>query len=288
VITFLYKRYNPPRISNRAEISPSEPPMFPSSISEADGNSPVICETGVPLVSPSLMIPKGVADVSPSVPLWRFTGQVVKILVMIFVIIIVIGKFGISIAPFIAAIGAMIFGASFAIAGPLSNYGAGLVIILTRPFVVGNTISVKGVDGIVEEVSLSTTVLSTEDGERITIPNKHIVGEVLTNSFENKVVEASVGISYNDDPEKAISLIGEVLDATEQVVKDPAPIIGIERYAESSIQIGIRYWIPTRHYFKILYAVNLAIHKKLKQAGITIPFPQLDLHVVEKGSGLKG
>ncbi len=222
------------------------------------------------------------------VTLTRFTGQVVKILVMIFVIIIVIGKFGISIAPFIAAIGAMIFGASFAIAGPLSNYGAGLVIILTRPFVVGNTISVKGVDGIVEEVSLSTTVLSTEDGERITIPNKHIVGEVLTNSFENKVVEASVGISYNDDPEKAISLIGEVLDATEQVVKDPAPIIGIERYAESSIQIGIRYWIPTRHYFKILYAVNLAIHKKLKQAGITIPFPQLDLHVVEKGSGLKG
>jgi small conductance mechanosensitive channel len=96
------------------------------------------------------------------------------------------GKFGISIAPFIAALGALAFGASFALQGPLSNYGAGLMIIIARPFVVGDTITVKNVSGIVEEVTLATTILTTEDGEKITIPNKHIVGEILNNSFANR------------------------------------------------------------------------------------------------------
>ncbi|MBS3731981.1 MAG: mechanosensitive ion channel [Desulfobacterales bacterium] len=117
------------------------------------------------------------------VTLTNFLGGVVKALVMTFVLIAVISQFGISIAPIIAALGAILFGASFAVAGPLSNYGSGLVIILTRPFVVGNTISIKGVSSVVEEIKLAATILSTEDGEQITIPNKHIVGEVLTNSF---------------------------------------------------------------------------------------------------------
>ncbi|NIQ11215.1 mechanosensitive ion channel, partial [candidate division KSB1 bacterium] len=85
-------------------------------------------------------------------------------------------------------------------AGPVSNYGAGLVIILSRPFVIGDTITIQGVSGQVEEIHLATTILSTEDDERITIPNKHIIGEILLNSFENRIVEGSVGISYHDDP----------------------------------------------------------------------------------------
>ncbi|MCK4347497.1 MAG: mechanosensitive ion channel, partial [Thermoplasmatales archaeon] len=122
------------------------------------------------------------------VVLTKFLGNAVKITVIVFVLIIALGKFGISIAPFIAALGALAFGASFALQGPLSNYGAGLMIIMTRPFTIGNTITIKEFSGVVEDITLSYTTLSTEDGERITIPNKHIVGEVLKNSFENKVV----------------------------------------------------------------------------------------------------
>ena len=129
-----------------------------------------------------------------------FLGNLVKILILTFVIIIAIGKFGISIAPFIAALGAIAFGSSFAIAGPVSNYGAGLVIVLTRPFVIGNTITLNGVSGVVDEIRLAATILSTEDDEVITIPNKHIVGEILHNSFGNRIVETTVGISYGDDP----------------------------------------------------------------------------------------
>lgn len=219
------------------------------------------------------------------VTLARFFASSTKLMVMVFVVIIAIGKFGISIAPFIAALGALAFGSSFAIQGPLSNYGAGLTLILTRSFVVGNTISVQGVSGVVEEIRLAATILTTEDGEELTIPNKHIVGEILVNSFANKVVETSVGISYDDDPERAIDELKRVLEQFEDVCKDPAPQVGIEAFADSSINIGLRYWVPTKKYYNQMYQVNLAIHKALAEAGISIPYPQRDVHLVGRSSG---
>lgn len=216
------------------------------------------------------------------ITLARFFASSVKLLVMIFVIIIAIGKFGISIAPFIAALGALAFGSSFAIQGPLSNYGSGLTLILTRPFVVGNTIKVQGVSGVVDEIRLAATILSTEDGEQITIPNKHIVGEILINSFENRIIETTVGISYGDDPERAIATLQQVLATFTEVCREPAPQVGIEAFADSSINIGLRCWVPTKQYYQTLYRVNLAIHKALAEAGITIPFPQRDVHLIGK------
>ena len=208
-----------------------------------------------------------------------FLGNVVKILTLTFVIIIAIGKFGISIAPFIAALGAIAFGTSFAISGPVSNYGAGLVIILSRPFVIGDTITINNVSGQVEEIHLSTTILTTEDDERITIPNKHIIGEILLNSFKNRIVESSVGISYQDDPEKAIEVIRKALAGLDDICSDPSPQVGIQAFGESSIDLGMRYWVPTKKYFQTLYRGNLAVHQALQEARITIPFPQLDVHI---------
>ncbi len=213
------------------------------------------------------------------VTLTRFLASSVKLLVMIFVVIIAIAKFGISIAPFIAAIGALAFGSSFAIAGPLSNYGAGLTLIMTRPFVVGNTIKVQGVSGIVDEIRLAVTLLTTEDGEQIIIPNKHIVGEILINSFENRIIETNIGISYKDDPERAIEVIQKVLSSFEEISQEKAPQVGIEAFADSAINIGLRFWVPTEKYFNSLYKVNLAIHKALMEADITIPYPQRDIHL---------
>jgi len=218
------------------------------------------------------------------VTLSRFLGNLVKIVVLAMVVIIAASKFGITIAPFIAALGALAFGSSFAIAGPLSNYGAGMAIIISRPFLVGNTITVQGVSGVVDEIRLAATILSTEDGEIITIPNKHIVGEILHNSFANKVVETTVGIAYEDDPEQAIAAIREVLTRTEGVCREPTPQIGLEDFGESSLDIGLRYWVPTKQYYQTLYQVNLAIHKALARAGITIPFPQRDVHLKQSKS----
>ncbi len=208
-----------------------------------------------------------------------FMANVTKVLVLSFVLIIVIGKFGISIAPFIAALGALAFGSSFALQGPLSNYGAGIVLILTRPFVVGDTISIKEVHGVVEEIKLAATTLTSPDHEKIIVPNKHVIGEVIRNSFATKIVEGQVGISYGDDPEKAIAIITGILAANPEVAKEPPPQVGIAEFGDSSINIGLRYSIPTRKYFQTLYRINGAVFKAFGEQNITIPFPQRDVHV---------
>lgn len=216
------------------------------------------------------------------ITLSKFLAGMAKILVLVFVILIALGKFGITIAPFIAALGALAFGASFALQGPLSNYGAGLTIILTRPFVVGNTITVANVSGVVEEVKLACTILTNEDGVKITIPNKHIVGEVLHNSLENKIVESVIGISYESDPEKAVEQVRQILGKFEEVQQTPRPQVGIQEFADSSINIGYRYWVPTAKYFQVSYKVNSAVYKALQEAGINIPFPQRDVHIISQ------
>ncbi len=216
------------------------------------------------------------------VTLAKFLSAIVKILIIVFAVIISLGKFGVTIAPFIAALGAAAFGASFALQGPLSNYSAGLIIILTRPFIVGNTIEVAGVSGVVEEVKLACTILTDEEGEMITIPNKSIIGEILHNSRENKIVQGSIGISYDSDPEQAISIIRHVLAANPDVNSENDPIIGISGFADSWVDIGFRYWVPTVKYYGTAYAVNLAVFNALKEHQIDIPFPQREVKILSK------
>lgn len=208
------------------------------------------------------------------VTLRHFLSSFAKIMVIAFAVIMALSKFGITIAPFIAAIGAAAFGATYALQGPLSNYGAGLAIILGRAFLVGDTITVAGVFGVVEEVTLAHTTLLTEDGVKITVPNKHIVGEILHNSGEYRIVESSVGISYDADPTKAIGVISQALATFPQLKSGTAPQIGIDDFRDSSVAIGYRYWVPTQRYIETMHGVNLAVYLALGRAGITIPFPQ--------------
>ncbi len=215
------------------------------------------------------------------ITLSKFLAATVRITILGFTILIALGKFGITIAPFIAALSALAFGTSFAISGPLSNYGAGLSIILSRPFTVGNTISVAGVSGVVQDIKLACTILMNEDGVKITIPNRKVVGEILNNSFANSIVESVVGISYDSDPETAIRTVRGVIGEFDQVVRDPAPHVGIQAFADSSINIGFRYWVPTVKYFNTSYAVNLAVYKALQNAKITLPFPQRDIRIIK-------
>lgn len=208
------------------------------------------------------------------ITLSKFFSSLAKIIVLAFVVIIALGKFGITIAPFIAALGAIVFGSTLALQGPISNYGAGLTIILARPFIVGDTIRVNNVIGVVDEIKLAHTLLSNEDGEKITIPNNKIIGEVIYNSSANLIVEQSITISYQDDPEKVIQIIHDVFKKQNEVVLEPQVQAGIERFTAYGIELGIRYWIPTKKYFQIKYQVNKAIYAALQSASITLPCPR--------------
>ncbi|QDO85993.1 mechanosensitive ion channel family protein [Shewanella psychropiezotolerans] len=208
-----------------------------------------------------------------------FVSNLVRILIIIMVAIISLGKLGISITPMVAAIGAASLGAGLAIQGMLSNYAAGITIIVTRPFVVGNTITVKEVTGIVKDIFLGMTVLTNEEGEQINIPNKHIVGEILHNSFANKLVETQFNISYKSDPEQVTALAEEILAASPNVYQDKGAHVGINGFNSIGIEIGIRYWVPTQTYYQDKYQTNLAIYKALNTAGIEIPCPIREVHI---------
>ncbi|MBN0987068.1 mechanosensitive ion channel family protein [Amphritea pacifica] len=211
------------------------------------------------------------------VTLSNFISSTVKLLLIAMVAVICLGKFGISVAPFIAAIGAVSLSIGLALQGVFSNYGAGFTIILTRPFVVGNTIRCNDVCGVVEEIRLAYTQLSTEDGEIITIPNKHIVGEVLINSFENTLVEGAIGISYSASPDRAIELTRQQLLNHPSIVKDPAPQVGIASFGDSSVNIAYRYWVPTKQQFELQFQINGAVYQAFREAGVEIPFPQREV-----------
>jgi len=215
------------------------------------------------------------------ITLSRFFSGVVKILILVFVVIIALGKFGITIAPFIAALGAVAFGGTLALQGLLSNYAAGLTIILSRPFVVNDTIRIQGVTGVVDEIKLAYTLLSTEDGEQVLVPNKQIVGEILHNSRENMVVEAAIRIDYKDDPRTAVDIIRDILDTHGNVAADPPAQVGIQEFGDSAIVIAYRYWVPTKRYFQTQFEINDAVYAKIKSAGMTIPCPRRDVHITQ-------
>ena len=213
------------------------------------------------------------------ITLRQFIASVVRIGVIAGFVVIAVENIGISVAPFVAAIGGLALGASFALQLPVSNYGAGLVIILTRPFRVGDTLRVIEQYGVVEEINLAMTHLTNEDGEQIIIPNKHLIGEVLVNSRENRVVEGVVEVSYGDDPGRGIEVVTAALAADPGVVADPAVQVGIQSFGESGIELSYRYWVPTTAFFEVQYRVNLAVWNGLRDAGLTIPVPQRVVHM---------
>lgn len=204
------------------------------------------------------------------VTLSRFFGSMAKLLIVVIVLIITLSNFGIDIAPLVALAGASAFGLSFALAGPLSNYGAGLVIIMTRPFVVGDTIEVRGVSGVTEEVTLSTTTLIGEDDERIIIPNRQIVGEILVNSDAHRIVESQLVIESQNDPEVAIAAIKDALLGFDGLAEGAAPQVGIHDFNFGGIVIGLRYWVPSSRYYQTRYAVNQTALAALKEKGISL------------------
>ncbi|WP_279244409.1 mechanosensitive ion channel family protein [Candidatus Litorirhabdus singularis] len=216
------------------------------------------------------------------VTLAKFIGSIIYLLVLACFVIIALGKFGISVAPFVAALGALTLGAGLALQGPVSNYGAGFIIILTRPFVVGNTISVSGISGVVEEVRLGMTLMRTEDDEVIVVPNRHLIGEVLYNSFESKIIEDTVGIAYGSDTDAIIQALQEGLAALDCIAESPELQVGIDNFGDSSINIGVRYWVPSKGYFSHKYRANAMIYKLLQDMSVSIPFPQREVRILEQ------
>ncbi len=214
------------------------------------------------------------------VTLSRFTASAAKVLLMTMVAVIALGKLGVSVAPFVAAIGAVSLGAGLAMQRMLSNYAAGVTIVVTRPFVVGDTITVKGVSGVVKQVRLGNTILASEDDVRIMIPNHHIVGEIIHNSDHESIVEMTLDVAYGCDPLKAVELIKVAIAAQAGVSTARAPQVGIQDFGANGYTLGLRYWTATAHLFQTRVQTNAAIHTTLQQNAIAIAVPQRDVRML--------
>lgn len=213
------------------------------------------------------------------ITLSQFLSNTTKMLIVVMITIVSLGKLGISVTPFIAAIGAVSLGAGLALQGLLANYAAGFNIILIRPFVVGDTITVHGVTGVVEEVLLAYTLLKNEDDVLITIPNKHIVGEILHNSQHDSLLELKVGISYQHNPIEVADLLEKTILELGIIGENRKLQVGIDEFADSAITIAIRLWTPTVNLYDTKYKAYASIYKALEAENITIPFPQRDVHI---------
>lgn len=209
----------------------------------------------------------------------KFIVGAMRIMILGFAVIVALGKFGIEIAPLIAGISVVGFGTSFALQGPLSNYAAGVSLIFSKPFKVGQIIEVAGVVGEVVDIKLAKTELKDVDGTMITVPNKDIVGEIIKNYSDFKAMGIKVGVSYKQDPQKAIDVIRQIIEGDGRIVKG-ATKVGIVEFGDSSINLVARTCCKQDHYFDLLFDINKKIYAEFAKQKIEIPYPQREVRML--------
>lgn len=216
----------------------------------------------------------------------RFVTNLVYVGLMAFVIIAALGQLGIQTASFVAIIGAAGLAVGLALQGSLSNFAAGVLMIIFKPFKVGDFIEGAGTAGVVEEIGIFTTQLTTGDNKNIIVPNAKISGDNIINYSANATrrLDLTASCSYQDDLDQVRKVLEEILAGDERVLKDPAPTIGVLNLGESSVDFAVRPWVKTADYWPAHFALQEAIKKQFDAVGITIPFPQRDIHVVNEKS----
>jgi len=220
---------------------------------------------------------KGDLDIT----LRRFIGNLARTLLMLFVVIAAINALGVQTASLIALVGAAGLAVGLALQGSLANFAAGVLIVLFRPYKVGDWIEGGGVSGSVEEVQILTTVLKTGDNKRVIIPNSQIMGTTITNYSANDTrrVDLVVGVSYSDDLDKVRKELQDLVDADERILKDPAVTIAVSELADSSVNFVLRPWVNTADYWAVYFDLTERVKKRFDEVGISIPFPQRDVHI---------
>lgn len=209
-----------------------------------------------------------------------FLSAMVYYLILAAVLIAVLNLFGIQTTSLIAVLGAAGLAVGLALQGTLSNFAAGTMLLIFRPFRTGDYVEVGGTAGSVAEIGLFTTILNTPDNVRIIVPNSAVNGETIRNYSANDTRrnDIEIGVSYDDDIGKAIEVIRGVLDADTRVLTDPAPVVAVAGLGDSSVDLVVRPWCKKEDYWGLRFDLIRGLKEKLEEAGCSIPFPQRDVH----------
>lgn len=210
-----------------------------------------------------------------------FLCSLVSVAIKVMVLLAVAGMFGIETTSFIAIFGALAFAIGMALQGSLGHFASGVLLLVFRPYKVGDLVTIGGETGIVQEIQIFNTVLATPDNKRIIIPNGVVTSGVMTNiSGQGTIrVDMTFGIGYSDDIDKARQIIKQVADSCPQVMKDKPVDILVSELADSSVNFAVRPWANSAHYWDVYFYMHENIKKEFDKAGVSIPFPQMDIHM---------
>ncbi|MDH4156375.1 MAG: mechanosensitive ion channel [candidate division Zixibacteria bacterium] len=219
--------------------------------------------------------------------LTRFLVNLTRIGLLTFVIIAALGSLGVQTASFIAVIGAAGLAVGFALQGSLANFASGVLLVVFRPFKVGDYVEAGGTNGSVEEVRIFNTVLKTPDNKMVIVPNSKITGDNIVNysAKEMRRIDLVFGIGYGDDLLKAKKVLQETLAADQRILRDPAPVVAVLELGDSSVNLAARPWVKTEDYWNVYFDLTERVKLKFDEMDISIPFPQRDVHLYQSATG---
>jgi small conductance mechanosensitive channel len=223
------------------------------------------------------LLRKGSVDETLVLFLVRFS----YIAMMVFVILAALGQLGIQTTSFIAVLGAAGLAIGLALQGSLANFAAGILLIIFRPFNLGDYIEAGGTAGGVEAIGIFSTELKSPDNKKIVVPNAKVIGDNIVNysAKDQRRIDIVAGVSYSDDLDKVRKVLEGILSEDERILQDPAPTIGVLALADSSVNFAVRPWVKTADYWDVFFSIQEKIKKRFDAEGITIPFPQQDIHI---------
>ena len=216
----------------------------------------------------------------------RMVVSIVRNIIIVLGILIALSQVGISLGPLLAGLGVVGFVIGFSLQDTLSNFAAGMMILIYRPFDVGDLIEAGGVSGTVNHMSLVNTTVLTLDNQTILIPNNKIWGDVVKNVTAQTMrrVDLMFGISYGDDIPKTERILQEILDSHDKVLAEPEPIVRLHELADSSVNFVVRPWVKTDDYWDVYWDITRSVKIRFDEEGISIPFPQRDVHIYNQNS----
>jgi small conductance mechanosensitive channel len=202
-------------------------------------------------------------------------------LIIIFGLLVALSQFGISLGPLLAGLGVAGFIVGFALQDTLANFAAGVMILLYRPYDMGDLVDISGVYGRVHKMNLVSTTILTLDNETIIIPNSKIWGDVIKNVTAQDIrrIDMVFGISYSDDIPKAESLLNDILKSHDKILDKPEPIVRVHTLGASSVDFVVRPWVKVDDYWEVYWDVTKTVKLRFDDEGVSIPFPQRDVHV---------
>ena len=215
-----------------------------------------------------------------------FVGNLTYFLILIFAVLAALAKFGVQTASFVAILAAAGFAIGFALQGSLANFAAGVLILVLRPYRVGDVIDGAGVIGSVKEIQLFTTVLATPDNIKIMVPNGKIFGDVIKNitGYDTRRIDLVMGIGYSSDIQKAYDVMMNLIKEDDRILSDPAPQIAVSELADSSVNFVVRPWVKKEDYWAVRFDLTRKIKEAFDTNGIEIPFPQRVVHMLSEGT----